>query len=92
VTKNPNAAVAAGGTSLSVFVVWLLGHFHVSLSAEDGAVIAGAAASVVLFVGRNGLKGLWAKVWNGEKGALDLIELVILITLALVVALVLKAY
>jgi hypothetical protein len=91
--KNPNAAVAAGGTSLSVFVVWLLGHFHVSLSAEDGAVIAGAVASVVLFVGRNGIKGLWAKIWNGgEKGALDLIELVILVTLALVIALVIKAY
>lgn len=65
-SNNPNAAVAAGGSSLSVFVVWLLGHFHVALSAEDGAVIAGVVASAALFVGRNGLKGLWNRIVNGS--------------------------
>lgn len=65
-SNNPNAAVAAGGSSLSVFVVWLLGHFHVALSAEDGAVIAGVVASAALFVGRNGIKGLWNRLVNGS--------------------------
>lgn len=64
--SNPNAAVAGGGSALSVFVVWLLGHLHVSLSAEDGAVVAGALATLMLFVGRNGLKGLWRKILSGN--------------------------
>lgn len=86
--KNPNAAVAAGGSGLSVFVVWLLGHFHVDLSAEDGAVIAGAVASVVLFIGRNGIKGLWKKIWNGEQGAADtvLLLLIAILVVALFIA------
>ena len=63
--KNPNAAVAGTSGGLSVFVVWLLGRFHVALSAEDGAVIAGAAASVVLFIGRNGIGGTWNRIMHG---------------------------
>ena len=65
---NPNAAVAAGGSGLSVFVVWLLGYLHVALGAEDGAIIAGAVASIALFVGRNGLKGIAKRIWGGETG------------------------
>ena len=64
--NHPNAAVAGGGTGLSVFVVWLLGHFHVALSAEDGAIVAGAVATVVLFVGKNGLVGLWNLLKHGN--------------------------
>lgn len=91
--KNPNAAVAAGGSSLSAIVVWLLGHFHVALSAEDGAVIAGAVSTVVLFVGREGIKGIWKKIWDGDHtGAITILELATLATLALVIALVVKAY
>jgi hypothetical protein len=65
--KNPNAAVAGGTSGLSVFVVWLLGRFHVALSAEDGAVVAGVAASVALFVGREGLAGLVHTLLHGNK-------------------------
>ena len=65
--KNPNAAVAGTSGGLSVFVVWLLGRFHVALSAEEGAVIAGVAASVVLFVGRNGIGGVWGRIMHGNK-------------------------
>jgi hypothetical protein len=84
--KNPNAAVAGGGTSLSVLVVWLLGHFHVALSAEDGAVIAGALATVVLFIGREGIRGVWRRIWGGEQGAADTL---LLLTVAILVAVVL---
>lgn len=80
--KNPNAAVGAGGSGLSVFVVWLATNvFHWSLSAEDGAVIAGAVVTVVLFVGRNGIKGLWKRLINGTSGqsGLTLIEALIVL-------------
>jgi hypothetical protein len=86
--KHPNAAVAAGGSSLSVFVVWLLGHLHVALSAEDGAVVAGAVASVALFVGRNGLKGVWKRLWGGQDGLALLEAIIVLVILAIVVLLV----
>ena len=65
--NNPNAAVAGTSGGLSVLVVWLLGRFHVSLSAEEGAVVAGGLASVVLFVGRNGIGGVWARIMHGNK-------------------------
>ena len=85
--KHPNAAVAAGGSSLSAIVVWLLGHFHVALSAEDGAVIAGALATVVLFIGREGIRGVWRRIWGGsENGAADTL---LLLTVAILVAVVL---
>ena len=85
--NNPNAAVAGGGTSLSVLVVWLLGHFHVALSAEDGAVIAGALATVVLFVGREGIKGAWRRVWGGEDGLTMVEALVVLLIIVVLVLL-----
>jgi prepilin-type N-terminal cleavage/methylation domain-containing protein len=84
-TKNPNAAVAAGGSSLSVIVVWLLGRFHVALSAEDGAIVAGVVASVALFVGRNGLRGVWRRLVDGsgdQKGFTLLEALIVLIIVA----------
>jgi len=89
--NNPNAAVAGGGTSLSVLVVWLLGHFHVALSAEDGAVIAGALATVVLFIGREGIKGAWRRVWGGQDG-LAMLEAIIALLIVAVVLLLMKVY
>lgn len=84
--KNPNAAVAAGGSSLSAIVVWLLGHFHVALSAEDGAVIAGAVSAVVLFVGREGIKGAWKRIWGGQ-GGLTLVEVLVVLLVIVVIVL-----
>lgn len=64
---HPNASTAAGTGGLAVFVVWLFGNvFHWSLSAEDGAVIAGAVATVVLFIGKNGMVGLWNLIKHGN--------------------------
>ena len=91
--NHPNAAAAATTGGLSTFVVWLFGNvFHWSLSAEDGAIIAGAVATVVLFIGRNGIKGLWQRIWSGQDGAAPVIEVAILAILVLVVVLVVKAY
>jgi len=89
--KNPNAAVAAGGSSLSAIIVWLLGHFHVALSAEDGAIVAGAVSAVVLFIGREGIKGAWRRVWGGEDG-LAMLEAIIALLIVAVVLLLMKVY
>lgn len=89
--KHPNAAAAATTGGLATFVVWLLGHFHVDLSAEDGAVIAGAVASVVLYIGRNGIKGMWRRIWDGQDGA-SIIELLIVAIVVAIVVLFVKVY
>lgn len=90
--KNPNAAVAGGGSGLSVLVVWLAGNvFHWSLSAEDGALLAGAVATVVLFIGREGIKGVWRKLWSGQDGA-TLIEVLIVLMVVAIVLLFIKVY
>ena len=89
--KHPNAAVAAGGSSLSAIIVWLLGHFHVALSAEDGAIIAGAVSAVVLFIGREGIKGAWRRVWGGQDG-LAMLEAIIALLIVAVVLLLMKVY
>ena len=85
--KHPNAAVAAGGSSLSAIIVWLLGHFHVALSAEDGAIIAGAVSAVVLFIGREGIKGAWRRVWGGQDGLTMVEALVVLLIIVVLVLL-----
>lgn len=63
--QHPNAAVAGGTTGVGVVVVWLLGHFGVAVSAEVGAAIAGGAAAAALFIGRNGITGVWRRIVYG---------------------------
>jgi len=65
--NNPNAGVAGGGTGLGVLLVWLLGHFHVSLTGEEAAAIAGAIPTIILFIGREGLAGIWATLMHGKQ-------------------------
>ena len=64
--KNPNAAAAGGTIAPGVLVVWLLGHFGVDMSAEVGTVIGGLAAAALLFVGREGIRGAFRRVWRGK--------------------------
>ena len=64
--KHPQAATAGSATSLGVLAIWLLGHFGVKLGAEEAAAIAGAAATVALFIGRRGLGGLWQLLKHGS--------------------------
>jgi hypothetical protein len=66
--SDPNATVAGGTTGAGVLVVWLLGYFGVSLSAEIGAAIAGGAATVLLVIGRRGIKGTLQRIWQGSGG------------------------
>jgi hypothetical protein len=64
--SHPNAAAAAGMGGLGVLVVWLCGHLGVDLNSEQGAAIAVALASIVLFVGRRGVKGVIDLLWQGD--------------------------
>lgn len=67
VKENPNAAAAAGsGVGGGVVVVWLLGLAGVTVSAVTGAAIAGACATVFLFIGRRGIRGVARMVWRGS--------------------------
>jgi len=59
-------AAAGGTTGLATVLVWLLGRFHVSLSAEDGAIIAGGLSTIVLFVWHYGVRNIVRHVWGGD--------------------------
>lgn len=63
--SNPNATVAGGSTGLAVLIVWAAGHFGLVVTAEEGAAAAGVLAAVVLAVGRDGLAGVFGRVWRG---------------------------
>lgn len=63
---HANAAAGGGAGGAGVLLVWLLNRYaDAGLSAEDGALISAAAATVVLLVGRRGLRGLARLVWRG---------------------------
>ncbi len=66
---NPNTNASALAGALGVLVTWLIGHFQVAdLSAEDGATISTALAVIVLYIGREGLRGIFSGLWRGNKG------------------------
>ena len=64
---HPNATVAGGTSGAGVALVWLLGYLGVHISAEIAVVIAGALTTLALFVGRNGVAGVWRLIVNGNK-------------------------
>jgi hypothetical protein len=64
--QHPNATAAGATTAPALLVIWLLGHFGVSISAEEGAFLVGAAISLNLLVGKRGIKGLIAMIWRGQ--------------------------
>lgn len=68
VQDHPGTTGAAAGGSLGVGVVWFLGNVwpRVSLSAEAGAGIATAAGTVLGFMARNGLAGVWRIIRYGS--------------------------
>jgi hypothetical protein len=62
------AGSAAGVTTFSTILVWLLGYFQVvSLSAEAGAAIAGGITTVLLFVWHVGLLNIGRQLLKGDR-------------------------
>jgi hypothetical protein len=66
VSNNPNASLAAGSTGVGVVVIYLLGLLGVSLSPEVAVALGGGVTAALLFVGKNGLKGVWRVIWRGS--------------------------
>lgn len=69
--SHPNTIAAMISGGLASLTVYLLNRYaSTSLNAAQGAGIATAYASLILFVGRRGLKGaitgVWDGVWNGS--------------------------
>lgn len=63
--KHPNAAAAGVATGPVVLIVWLAGRYGVDLNAEQAVVVAGLLTSLVLLVGRKGLRGIIGTLWRG---------------------------
>jgi hypothetical protein len=65
-STSKGASAAGGTTALATLLVWVLGHFHVALSAEDGALIAGALSTAVLFVWHYGVRNILRHLAGGD--------------------------
>lgn len=63
--KHPNASAAGATTGSAVLVIWALSLVGVQVDGVVGAAIAGALATVVLLIGRRGVKGIASVVWRG---------------------------
>jgi hypothetical protein len=65
-STRAGAGAVAGTGGLATVIVWLLGEAGVSLSAEDGSIVAGALSAVSLFVWHTGVKNILRGVWSGQ--------------------------
>ena len=69
-TQHPNTVAAGFAGGFGTLAVYLLNKYAgTHLTATDAAAIATASASAVLFVGRRGIRGMFAGIWNGSKPA-----------------------
>lgn len=67
--KNPNALVGAGAAGVGgQIVLEVTSWFHWTISTGLAIWIAAGIAGVVLFVGRDGLAGVWERVRYGTSG------------------------
>lgn len=65
---HPNAVVGGtAGIGGGTLVVWLLGLAGVEMTPEVGALIAGAASTVALLIGRKGVRGIARAIWRGSE-------------------------
>lgn len=64
---NATKIVSGGsaGGALAAAVVYILGRFHITLTAEDGALAAAGLIAVGAFVAHNGIVGVWRLLLHG---------------------------
>ena len=68
--SNPNAVAAAISGGVLILVNWILANYtHVHLSETASSAITAAASAMVLYVGRDGIKGAALRVWQGATKA-----------------------
>ncbi len=63
---NPNTNVAGIAGGLGVLTVWLLGRYGIHVSNTAAAAISTAYATVVLYIGRDGLRSALRSIWRGK--------------------------
>jgi hypothetical protein len=70
VTSNPNAIAAFVAGAFVAGVQWLVGRYaHLQVSKYWSDALTVAVTTVVLFVGRDGVKGALVRVWAGAKSS-----------------------
>jgi hypothetical protein len=63
---HPNSTAAGYASAAALLLVWLLkSRFNVDLSIYYAGLIVGAAAALVLFIGKRGIKGAVQALWHG---------------------------
>lgn len=65
--SHPNAVISGGSGGLGFLLVWALNRWTgAAIDGETGALIATAATTVALFIGREGIRGAVKRLWSGE--------------------------
>jgi hypothetical protein len=68
VKKHPNTTLATTTGTIGIFVVYLAGLVGIKLNSEQGALTAVFLITAMLFIGREGIRGLIVGVWRGFNG------------------------
>lgn len=63
---HPNATIATGTGVLGILTVFALQQAGVDLPASVAAAVPVGLTTIVLFVGRRGLRGLARILWKGD--------------------------
>lgn len=63
-TKIVSGGATGGG--LGAAVVYILGRFGITLTSEDGALIALGLVAAVAFIAHNGISGVGRILWHGS--------------------------
>lgn len=63
---NPNARVAGATTLAAAVITWAAHKLGWTLESYYAVVIAGGATSALLWVGKEGLRGVWQRILNGR--------------------------
>lgn len=67
IRSNPNATAAGATSGLAAVITWTVGYFAgVDVPAPVAVAAAGAFSTVVLVIGREGIRGIFRRLWAGE--------------------------
>lgn len=64
--QHPNATITGGTTALAALLAWAASLEGWTVPDWAPVLAAGAIASAVLFVGREGLRGTWRRILYGN--------------------------
>lgn len=64
--KNKRRAGGGTGALLALVVVWMAGYFGLSMSTEQGVVVATACIAVGAEIWSQGIRGVLVHIWAGE--------------------------